>query len=77
MEAIPFIIILTIIGLAQKIPRIAGAILVLLAIGLGLFFYVRVWSRMDIYVCILMFSLIPIPVFLSGMALLIHRRVKI
>jgi len=77
MEAIPFIIILTVIGLAQKIPRIAGAILVLLAIGLGLFFYVRVWSRMDIYVCIIMFSLIPIPVFLSGMALLIHRRLKI
>jgi hypothetical protein len=77
MEAIPFIIILTVISLAQKIPRIAGAILVLLAIGLGLFFYVRVWSRMDIYLCILMFSLIPIPVFLSGMALLIHQRLKI
>jgi len=77
IEAIPFIIILTVICLAKKFPRVAGVILVLLALGLGLFFYIRVWSRMDVYGQMLMFSLIPIPVLLSGMALLIHHRSKI
>ncbi len=77
MEALPFILIFIMIGLAKKIPRIAGAILVLLALALGLFFYVKVWYRMDVYLCVLMFSLIPIPVFLSGVALLIHQHMKI
>jgi hypothetical protein len=77
VEAIPFIVIFVLIGLAQKFPRVAGILLSVLALGLGLFFYLRVWYRMDIYLCILMFSLIPIPVFFSGMALLLHRRLKI
>lgn len=77
MEAIPFIIIFTIICLAKRFPRIAGAILILLSVVIGLFFYIQIWSRMDVYLQILMLSLIPIPVFISGMALLIHRRAKI
>jgi hypothetical protein len=76
-EAIPFVVILTLIGLSKKFPRIAGLILILLAVGLGLFFYIRVWSRFDVYLCILMFSLIPIPVLASGLALLTHQRLKI
>ncbi|MCI0515403.1 hypothetical protein L0128_19490 [candidate division KSB1 bacterium] len=76
-EAIPFVIILALMGLSKKFPRIAGLMLIFLAVGLAGFLYIRVWSRFDIYHCILMFSLIPIPVLVSGMALLTHQRFKI
>ncbi len=75
IEAIPFIVILIIIYLAKKIPRTAGAILVLLSLGLLLFSHG--WSNMEVYGQILMFSLIPIPVFVTGLTLLIYRRLKI
>lgn len=73
MESLPFLLILILMILANRFPRSAGIVLIVLAIGLGLFFYIKVWSRMDVYLCVLMFALIPIPVFLSGVALLMHR----
>jgi len=77
MEALPFGLILVLIGLAQKFPRVAGVVLSLFALALGLFFYFRIWFRMDIYLQILMISMIPVPVFFSGIAWLFHQRLKI
>lgn len=69
IEALPFLVILGVIGLATKQPRLAGAMLIILSVGLVIFF--KGWFRMDIYGVILMFSLIPLPVLLSGVALLL------
>lgn len=74
LEALPFGITLVLVGLAQKFPRLAGSLLSLFALALGLFFYFRIWIRMDIYLQILMISLIPFPLFLSGMAWFFYRR---
>lgn len=71
IEAVPFIVILGVIGLAPRQPRLAGAFLILLAAGLLIFFHG--WFRMDIYGLMLMLSLIPIPVLLSGIALIIWQ----
>jgi hypothetical protein len=69
IEALPFIVILGLIGWAIKQPRLAGAMLIILALGLVIFF--KGWLRMDLYGLILMFSLIPIPLLISGVALML------
>lgn len=71
IEALPFLVILGVIGLAAKHPRLAGALLICLAVGLTIFF--KGWFRMDVYGLILMFALIPIPLLLSGVALVLPR----
>lgn len=73
MESIPFWLIISLAILAAFYPRTAGAVLVLIAVGMIIFFHV--WGNLDLYIRILMLSLIPIPVLLSGLGLLLNRRV--
>ncbi|MBN2092214.1 hypothetical protein JW964_21520 [candidate division KSB1 bacterium] len=67
MESIPFLIVFIFLMLAGKYPRIAGTLLILVAVALTIFF--RSWRNMDIFGRILMFALIPIPVLICGAAL--------
>ncbi len=71
LETIPFLIIITIAWFSPKHPRISGALFLLLAIGMVLFF--RGWSRFDIFVRLLMFTLLPLPLLVSGIALIRYR----
>ena len=74
IEAIPFIIILAVAWFSRKYPLAGGLAFVLLAIGLLFFF--RAWWNLDVYVRILMYTLIPLPLLISGVALLIHSMDK-
>ncbi len=71
MESLPFMIILSASLLISKFPRMAGVVYLLLAVGLTLFF--RGWLRLDIYTRLIMYSLIPLPLFISGVALVIYK----
>lgn len=71
MESIPFLLIFTFLILASRFPQIAGGILVILAIALVYFFHA--WSRMDVFGRILMFTVLPLPVLMSGVALLFYK----
>jgi hypothetical protein len=75
MESIPFLIIFTFLILAGRFPQIAGGMLVVVALGLVWFFHA--WRNMDFFGRILMFSVLPIPVLISGVALLFHQTKKI
>ncbi len=67
MESIPFLIVFIFLMLAGKYRRLAGILLILVAVGLAIFF--RGWRNIDIFGRILMFALIPIPVLICGAAL--------
>ena len=67
----PFILILIASAIIPKSPRIAGVVYLLLAVGLSFFF--RGWLRLDVYTRLIMYSLIPLPLLISGVALVIHK----
>lgn len=65
---LPFLPIIAIAWFAPKAPYISGIGFILLTIGLTIFF--RGWLNLDIYVRLIMYTLIPLPLLLSGIALL-------
>lgn len=68
MESIPFMLIAAVAWLSGKNRMAAGIGFLLLAAGLTVFF--KGWLRLDVYVRLLMYTLIPLPLLVSGLALL-------
>jgi len=69
IESAPFLLLVGAAWFSKKKPFISGIIFAGLAVT-ALFFFSG-WAKMDIYGRILMYSLIPLPVFISGVALII------
>ncbi len=69
IEALPFILLFAVAWFSKKQPLICGVIYVVLSIS-SLFFFSS-WIKMGIYGLLLMYSLIPLPVFISGVALIL------
>jgi len=69
IEALPFILLIAIAWFSQRQPLICGLLYV--ALSLGSLFFFSGWIKMGIYGLILMYSLIPLPVFISGVALIL------
>jgi len=67
-EALPFLLIAAAAWLSGKNRTVAGVLFLILALGLTLFF--KGWLRLDIYVRLLMYTLIPLPLLVSAVALL-------
>lgn len=67
IEAAPFLLLIFVAWYSGRQPLWCGIIFIALAIGSLILF--RGWSGFDIYLRILMYSLIPLPVFLGGLAL--------
>ncbi len=74
IEALPFLFILLIAWYSRKNSLVAGIFFILLAGGMLLFF--NGWNRFDLFVRLLMYSLLPLPLFVSGVALVIARKKK-
>ncbi len=72
IEMVPFILIVLVAWLSKKSALVSGIGFLLLAIGLTLFF--RGWLRLDIYVRLMMYSMIPLPLLVSGIALLVGTK---
>jgi hypothetical protein len=72
VEALPFVAVAALLVWAMRYPRVAGALLCTLAI-LSVFFF-RGWHHFDLYLRIMMFSLIPIPIFIGGIAIMIKPK---
>jgi hypothetical protein len=72
VEALPFVIVAALLVWAMRYPRLAGALLCSLAI-LSIFFF-RGWHNFDLYLQIMMFSLIPIPIFIGGVAIMVKPK---
>ncbi len=70
IEAIPFLVFLAVALLSQRFPLIAGFIII--ALAMLVLFYFSGWSRFDIYLRLLMYSLIPFPIALCGAAFLVE-----
>ncbi|MBD3226301.1 MAG: hypothetical protein GF313_16350 [Caldithrix sp.] len=72
MESVPFLLILVSVLLIRKRPLIAGFAFLILAAGLLIFF--RAWLSMDVYVRLLMYTLLPMPLLICGVALIWHHK---
>jgi hypothetical protein len=68
IEASPFLLFLIITMLSFRFPRTAGFIF--LCLGIGSLVVFRGWQNFEIYLRILMYSFLPLPLILSGWALL-------
>lgn len=75
LEASPFLLMAGMIWLSKWIPKVAGSVVILVAIFMIVL--MRGWINFDVYVRILMWALIPIPLILCGLALLLNRQSKI
>ena len=71
IEAGPFLLVALMAWFSKRIPLIAGIAFLILAVVMTFFFF-HAWSSKGIYLVILMLSLVPLPVMLSGAALLWH-----
>ena len=67
IQALPFIVLFALAWYSKKQPLICGILYIVLALA-GLFFF-KGWIKMGIYGLILMYTLVPLPVFISGTAL--------
>lgn len=74
MGSLPFLLIAATAWYSGKNPLIGGIGFLLLSIGLLIFF--NGWMNLDLYVRLLMYSLIPLPLLLSGGALIISLKSK-
>jgi len=72
--AIPFILIVVVAWASRKAVLLSGIGFLLLAVGLTVFF--RAWLRLDIYVRLIMYTLVPLPLFISAVALLFEFKAK-
>ncbi|APF19965.1 hypothetical protein Calab_0409 [Caldithrix abyssi DSM 13497] len=68
VEISPFLLLLVLILLFRKKILISGTIFILFAVGLTFFF--RGWLRLDFYVRLLMYFLVPLPLLSSGVVLI-------
>jgi hypothetical protein len=71
MEALPFLVMSAMIYMSKRFPKIAGIVVMLIAITMLVL--MKGWSHFPIYVAILMWTLIPIPLFLCGMAFIMEK----
>jgi hypothetical protein len=71
VEAAPFLLFASIALFSYRFPKIAGSVFILLGIGSLVFFH---WNNFEIYLRLLMYSLIPLPLVLSGSALLSAKK---
>ena len=67
IEDLPFLITVGLVILLRKNLLISGALFVLFAVGLTIFF--RGWLRFDLYVRLLMYAFVPLPLLVSGLVL--------
>jgi len=74
MGAIPFLLMALVSWYSGKKPLIGGIGFLILSVGLMIFF--GGWMKFDLYVRMLMYSLIPLPLLLSGSALLLSVYLK-
>jgi hypothetical protein len=72
LEALPILLMAGMIYLSRWAPKLAGIIVMLVAIAMLVL--MRGWMTFDVYVRILMWSLIPIPLILCGWAFMMERR---
>ena len=72
LEALPFLMMAGMIYLSKWVPKLAGIIVILVAIAMLVL--MRGWMNFDVYIRILMWSLIPIPLILCGLAFIMDRR---
>lgn len=68
IEFIPFALVALLIFLFRKRMIVSGVLFVLFAVGLTFFFHG--WWRLDLYVRLLMYTLVPLPLLVSGLVLL-------
>lgn len=71
IEAAPFLGLIGVSFLSFRFPKIAG--LILAGLGIASLIFFRGWNRFDIYLRLLMYSLIPLPVLLSGLVLIFSK----
>ena len=69
LEALPFLIIILVAWYSRKNALMARIVFILLAGGMLLFF--NAWINFNLFVRLLMYSLLPLPLFVSGVALII------
>ena len=74
MESLPFLLFIVIGQMAKRWPLVCGAAFVLLAVALIVLF--GAWRQMDLFVQLLMWLLIPLPLFTAGIALFYYARGK-
>jgi hypothetical protein len=74
MEALPFLVMAAMIYLSKFVPKIAGVVVILIAATMLIM--MRGWANFDVYIRILMWTLIPIPLILCGVAFILEGRVK-
>ncbi len=72
IEDVPFLLAVALAFLLRKYERLSGLIFILFAAGLTIFF--RGWLRLALYVRLLMYSLVPLPLLVSGVVLLIQKQ---
>ena len=68
IEFTPFALVLVFVFLFRKYIFISGVLFILFALALTLFFHG--WLRLNLYVCLLMYTLVPTPLLVSGGVLL-------
>ena len=72
IEALPFILLLTITYFSKRFPFIAGIFFLIL--GIISFVFFSGWYNRDIYFIITMYTFIPFPILFSGAAFLIEAK---
>ncbi|MBN1619195.1 hypothetical protein JW890_00580 [candidate division WOR-3 bacterium] len=71
IESIPFLIIFSVSLLSKKFPLAGGVLFFIITVFILVLF--RGWWRFDIYVRLLMYSLIPLPLLASSFALVFYH----
>lgn len=70
LEALPFLLMAGMIYLSKWSPKLAGIMVILVAVAMLVL--MRGWMNFDVYILILMWSLIPIPLILCGLAFIMR-----
>ena len=71
--ASPFIILLGAAWYSKKYPTVSGIIFLLIG-AVGLYLYI-IRTNFDIYLTLLMFTIVPLPILLSGIALTVFPKI--
>jgi len=72
VEALPFLLVPALLVWAMRYPRVTGVLLCILAL-LSVYFF-HGWHNFDLYLRIMMFALIPVPIFIGGIAIMIKPK---
>ncbi len=68
IEFTPFALVVILVFLFRKRNAVSGVLFIFFAVGLTIFFHG--WWRLDLYVRLLMYTLVPLPLLVSGIVLL-------